>query len=170
MRSVMKHLVVLMVCFLGVVTVAQESKPVVGFSVVLVLGEVQGDMPSQGLSTAAQKALADIREFLPYKGYRVLDSQWVAGSALGESRGRVRGADQRDYEFQLDTFPAQIPGKAVTHSSPLSRARFQLTTLGSSRLLDSTFSITPGETVVVGTSRLQGDSALIVLLTAAVGK
>jgi hypothetical protein len=37
------------------------------------------------------------------------------------------------------------------------------------RLIDTTFNMDVGETVVVGTSRLQGDKALIVLLTA-VGK
>lgn len=34
-------------------------------------------------------------------------------------------------------------------------------------IMDSTFSIALGETVVVGTSRLNGDQALIALLTAA---
>ena len=37
------------------------------------------------------------------------------------------------------------------------------------RIIDTTFNMDVGETVVVGTSRLQGDKALIVLLTA-VGK
>ena len=35
------------------------------------------------------------------------------------------------------------------------------------KLMDSTFSIAPGETVVIGTSRVKGDQALIALLTAA---
>ena len=34
-------------------------------------------------------------------------------------------------------------------------------------IMDSTFAISPGETVVIGTSRLMGDQALIALLTAA---
>jgi hypothetical protein len=34
-------------------------------------------------------------------------------------------------------------------------------------MIDSTFAITPGETVVIGTSRVAGDQALIALLTAA---
>ena len=34
-------------------------------------------------------------------------------------------------------------------------------------IMDSTFSIAVGETVVIGTSRLKGDKALIALLTAA---
>jgi hypothetical protein len=42
-------------------------------------------------------------------------------------------------------------------------------TVGPARanVLDSTFSIAIGETVVIGTSRLKGDQALIALLTAA---
>jgi hypothetical protein len=38
--------------------------------------------------------------------------------------------------------------------------------LTASRLIDTSFTMDVGETVVVGTSRLQGDAALIVLLTA----
>jgi len=35
------------------------------------------------------------------------------------------------------------------------------------KIMDSTFSIAPGETVVIGTSRVKGEQALIALLTAA---
>jgi hypothetical protein len=64
-------------------------------------------------------------------------------------------------------------------NAPSSRARFQLVMpgaggtststgkrLGDITMLDNSFAIKPGETVVVGTSRVQGDNALIVLLTA----
>jgi hypothetical protein len=37
---------------------------------------------------------------------------------------------------------------------------------GARAVIDTTFGMNLGETVVVGTSRLQGDTALIVLLTA----
>jgi hypothetical protein len=40
-------------------------------------------------------------------------------------------------------------------------------TVHGTNIIDSTFSITAGETVVVGTSRLHGDRALIAILTAA---
>ena len=166
---------------MATVVQAQESSRVQGFSVVLILGEAQGSVPSQGLSAPAQKALAEIRDFLPYKGYRVLDTQWVAGSAFGNSRGRIRGIDQKDYEFKLDTFPNDVGAARPGAPGALSQARFQLTTpamgfttsggkLGVETLLDSTFAIKSGETVVVGTSRVQGDTALIVLLTAVAGK
>jgi hypothetical protein len=82
----------------------------------------------------------------------------------------------------LDTFPSDISAAKPGAPGPLSQARFQLATpatgydsqkgtkLGVETLLDSTFSIKNGETVVVGTSRVQGDTALIVLLTAVAGK
>jgi len=46
-----------------------------GFSVVLVLGETQssGAAETETLPGGAKKALNDMREFLPYKNYRVLD-------------------------------------------------------------------------------------------------
>lgn len=180
----MRNLLIVVVCLFGLSTVGaqpQDSTRLQGFSVVLVHGEAQGGVPSQGLSASAQKALSDIRDFLPYKGYRVLDSQWVAGSAFGNSKGRIRGIDQKDYDFNLHTFPSEIPSKPGSQPGPLNKARFQLTSpatgysangtkLGVDTLLDSTFAIRTGETVVVGTSRVQGDSALIILLTAVAGK
>ena len=41
------------------------------------------------------------------------------------------------------------------------------TSRGNRSIMDSTFSIAVGETVVIGTSRLKGEKALIALLTAA---
>jgi hypothetical protein len=164
------------VCALGLVAHAQDSKQVQGFSVVLLRGEPEGTVPSQGLSPSAQRALTDIKEFLPFKGYRVLDTQWVAGSSYGESQGRLR-IDEKDYEFALETRPAEIPTKPGVSPGPLASARFILRTplngygisgnkLGVQTMLDNQFAIKPGETVVVGTSRTQGNNALIVLLTA----
>jgi hypothetical protein len=158
----------------GLVT-AQEPPRVQGFSVVLLLGEMQGTMTpntARALSAPAQKALSDIKDFLPYKGYRVLDTQWVAGSEFGESKGRIRGVDDKDYEFLLQTFPVEPSARRGTPDSALSRARFALYTpptgTGRITMIDNTFTIKAGETVVVGTSRLQGESALILLLTAVV--
>src|SRR5438046_2242221 len=74
-----------------------------GFSVVLLLGETQGNNVAEGLSAPARKALADIKDFLPYKGYLVLDTQWLASSSgLGSGKGRLHGIDNQDYEFQLE--------------------------------------------------------------------
>jgi hypothetical protein len=157
---------------------AQEPKRLQGFSLLLLLGEMQGGAQPDNISAPARKALADIKDFLPYKSYRVLDTQWVAGSDSGNSSGNLRGLDDQNYQFLLRAFarnPISTPG---TPDAALARAQFRL---WAARLpgdktdvtvvLDNSFNIAAGETVVVGTSRVQGERALVVLLTAvAAGK
>ena len=157
----------------------QEPKRVQGFSLLLLLGETQGTAQPDNISAPARKALADIKDFLPYKAYRVLDAQWVAGTESGNSSGSVRGLDDQIYQFLLRTFSPVAGAKPGTPDAALARAQLRLmfsrpaagdkvvTTI----VLDNSFNIAAGETVVVGTSRAQGDRALVVLLTAvAAGK
>jgi hypothetical protein len=222
-----------------------------GFSVVLVVGSLQAAgataATSEAVPEAAKKALADMKDFLPYKRYQLLDAAWMlccAGSRAGVS-GRIRGPDERDYRYEVDPIGVSEtklnvrftiremmepvigkPGQGkmsdsarLEHSRQLheaireagqaeirersTRQKFEVgmvtpadmeaATLSARRavqrieelrrlsgsgsaqgqgtsgqnIIDSTFSITPGETVVVGTSRLNGDRALIAILTAA---
>jgi hypothetical protein len=136
-----------------------------GFSVLLLLGETQGASQTENVSAPARQALADIKDFLPYKSYRVLDTAWVAGRESGVSNGVLAGVEKQNYDFQLTTF--NRPGEPT-----LDRARFRLAKVAQPTgfpgdvVLDNTFNIATGETVVVGTSRLQSERALIVLLTA----
>ena len=139
--------------------------PVQGFSLVLLLGETQGTIPTQGLSSPARKALSDIREFLPYKGYRLLDTQWVAGKENAIITGRLRGLDDSVYDFILTVFPRAGAAAQGTADAALDHARFRLVA-GKSGILETFFNIHAGETVVVGTSHLQADQALVVLLSA----
>jgi len=195
-----------------------------------------------------------MRDFLPYKNYRLLDAEWMlccgGGSFAGVS-GRVRGPEEQDYSYSLTTngvsdskitvhfsmreTPA-APGVAAAGSASPSAAaamsdtaradysrqlyeatkerdeaerqvqnlkpkvdvgvvpkedyqaaqmRYERatersqelrkmlgitrseTSRGNRSIMDSTFSIAVGETVVIGTSRLKGEKALIALLTAA---
>jgi len=69
-----------------------------GFSVVLVLGDLNGNS-SGDVPPAARKALSDMKDFLPYKGYRLLDAEWILGSRGATTR--LRGADGQDYELRL---------------------------------------------------------------------
>jgi len=158
---------------------AQEPKRVQGFSLLLLLGETQGTAQPDNISAPARKALADIKDFLPYKAYRVLDTQWIAGSDNGNSSGSLRGLDNQNYQFLLRTFPRGTPGgKPSPEDALLARAQFRLVfsrpaaeKVDTTIVLDNSFNIIAGETVVVGTSRVQGDRALVVLLTAvAAGK
>lgn len=224
-----------------------ESIGLRAFSVSLVLGEMQGTGTADTLPAGAKKAITDMREFLPYKNYRMLDVQWAlccsSRTPTGIS-GRLRGVEEDDHWFQV--YVREINGNkmsvwfqlrdveqaadetthqvltAVTQAererrlSDLMQQRDALdaelrvasTKLGSNHpdilslrrkresvdrqldearrthaqgartttasrrssgrlLLDNTFSMEVGETVVIGTSRVRGDKALIALLTAA---
>ena len=195
-----------------------------GFSVVLLLGEGQSGAAPEGLSEAARKALADMREFLPYKSYRVLDNQWITAGDGSHVATRVRGMNGQelglqmratprpnglDVTFQLgdgkgagaDSSAAADPRgqararaeeaeraiaaarerysdnhpttKSVVAEAAIARTKFleaqhavELLKAASVPLIDTSFSMAVDETVVVGTSRVQGNKALIVLLTA----
>jgi hypothetical protein len=220
-----------------VVKVASAPAPQ-GFSVVLVLGEMQGTGATDNVPPAARKALADMKDFLPYKSYRFLDTQWTLCCGRSAMVTRLRGPDEQDYDLELspssgadgkwyvrftlaEPAPAGAPSEASSADGPASdhaaakiaairreelearlrvlrervnenhpdvqRQRAEILQLehassagrpglttgrapaGRSRpraIIDTSFTMDIGETVVVGTSRLKGDKALIALLTA----
>ena len=162
--------VALALCTSAATVQAQEPRRVQGFSVLLLVGATQGAAtPPENISAPARKALADIKDFLPYKSYRVLDTVWVAGTDAGNSSGGFT-TEHGPYHFELTTFPRVIGAKAGTADATLGRAKFTLqlmpTNAYPTMVLNNSFDISSGDTVVVGTSRLQGDTALVVLLTA----
>ena len=232
-----------------------------GFNIVLVVGENErSGGSSMELPGGARRALTDMREFLPYRHYRVLDSQWTSCCSHETARGGMvisgrlqglaattsvragargtnveSGVAPRTYAFTLwlmdspdgtrlpvkftlrdDGFPrASGQGGSVGRDPRTSELRTELEvlqvqieaarrrvaagTLHSDELrtlearyaglqrqiaeaagsggsasaqpahravLDTSFMMDPGETIVVGTSRLGGDKALIALVTA----
>ena len=161
----------------------EEQSASHGFSVILALGDLQGGAPARDLPPAASKALADMSQFLPYKSYQLLDARWLLGSP--RATALIRGPENREYELELRTssksdsevqidfylrdprqaFPF-LPGRGLRTGTSTRAVRI---VKRPGRIIDTTFNMDVGETVVVGTSRLQGDKALIVLLTA-VGK
>lgn len=228
------------------------TRQVQGFNIVLVLGETQPSSrveATEALPTGAQKALTDMREFLPYKHYRVLDSQWTSCCASvnavlsGQLRGIAAGPGgssfvDRPYVFELtvnnnsqglsvrfalaeraNSFRREATDTDRQRDASLQRERadlrdqiatmevqlaeakkkfevgimtevdlrktqdkyesmkrqlnaLQRATDGQHEgqrggIIDSNFIMQPGETVVVGTSRLGGDKAIIALVTAA---
>jgi hypothetical protein len=217
-----------------------------GFNIVLLVGEMQGASgPVDDLPQGARRALSDMKEFLPFKHYRVLDSQWTsccAQTTLATLAGRLQGvagvmsgADvklvQRPYMFNLTISPGgdklqvqfglreEESGSREDHAvserqlqnlvqdfeiarqrleeekkrvavgvlsprdlRPLEDQVLQLerqiaaarvdssaqrSAKGARNVINSSFTMDIGETVVVGTSRLGGDKALIALVTAA---
>jgi hypothetical protein len=205
-----------------------------GFSVVLVLGEMQGTGAAENVPPAARKALADMKDFLPYKTYRLLDTQWTLCCGRSAIATRLRGDEQDYYDLELEPNRTETSGKwyvrfslrnapaggSLAAAQPatddnrmailtqqraeveaqirnlkqryndnhpeVQKARAQLAEIERQQaqlradttrrramvrpvnrtVIDTSFTMDIGETVVVGTSRLQGDKALIALLTA----
>jgi hypothetical protein len=91
-----------------------------GFSVVLVLGDLQGASVPDDVPVAAKKALTDMRDFLPFKSYRLLDAAWLmccgessrpGNPSLSDSRNAatqmLRGPEGEEYELRLATSRAE---------------------------------------------------------------
>jgi hypothetical protein len=69
---------------------------------VLLLGDMQGGESLDGVPQAARKALNDTKDFLPYRNYRLLDSQWtLCCGGTASAITRLRGVDEQEYELEL---------------------------------------------------------------------
>lgn len=120
-----------------------------------------------------KRALADIKKFLPYKGYRLLDAGWIRSGERAELRLGTEPTFEMEMHFewnsasggreiQVDRFQLTIPHEFHSNSA----GKVVLSSLYR-KLIQSSFSMKVGETVVVGTSKLNGgQEALVVLLTA----
>jgi hypothetical protein len=219
----------------GNVTVDDGSPRPEAFSVSLVLGDMQAaTSTADNVPAAARKALTDVKDFLPYKSYRLLDSQWTLccgrrSIVTSPIVTRLRGPEEQDYNVEIVPNnagngkyyvhfslwePRSAEGTELTRSSAVNtaqeradlerqleelrktngenhpdvvRLRRRLDSLDSQSaasrdaelarrtltvsmarraIIDTSFTMDIGETVVVGTSRLKGDKALIALLTA----
>ena len=139
---------------------AYESISLRKFVFTLALGDVQAGAGST-FTPAASKALADLKDFLPYKRYTLLDTVYK----IGPDGPSVQMTGMDDFQkYELFT-------QGAAHSAPnRTSMRVQLRTVaGPERpptfLIDTSFDIALGETVVVGTSRLAGSKALLLLVT-----
>ena len=74
-----------------------RTDPRRGFNVVLLLGDMQGADAQDSIPVAARKALVGHEGFLPYKSYRLLDTQWIIGGTSGPALTRLRGAEEQEY-------------------------------------------------------------------------
>jgi hypothetical protein len=86
-----------------------------GFSVVLVLGDIQGATSVDDVPPAARKALTDMRDFLPFKSYKLLDAAWLmccSTGGQGSASQMLRGPEDVEYELRLDT--ARFEGSRVS--------------------------------------------------------
>jgi hypothetical protein len=148
--------------------------PTQAFRVILLRADRDGSMPE--VPADALAALEDLRQVMPYGGFTVIDSGWLrtssAGStSLGEAGSfgvqLVFSGDPRQSDALLveafELSHSQVYWENLDDPGSIPRAHLGDTT----HVLSSQFGINVGETVVVGTSRMNGDGeALVVLLTA----
>lgn len=149
------------------------------FQLVLLAASVEGPSGYENVPVNAQKALADVKDFLPYKSYELLDLAWLRSSRTAQAQlagpeGKTLSAgieffsssDEPDriYIRRLVVVPVPELGE-LAQIQPSESARGLLRSVRP--LLESSFGMQSGETIVVGTAKLDGPSkALIVLLSA----
>ena len=104
-----------------------DPAPRRGFNVVLLVGDMQDAGGQDTVPVAARKALADMKDFLPYKSYRLMDTQWVLGSNSGANPAiiRLRGWEDQEYELELRASQSFQPGPTGLNQSGIS-VRFLL--------------------------------------------
>ena len=141
------------------------------FQVVLVRGANSGPEELVGIPKNAEKAIRDIHDFLPFKSYKLLDSGLLRISDSGKIR--LDGIPPQQYDVSVAWRPAagnklsvwnfQVVPVRVAGGTPLPKG---VAPQADHPVIDTSFSINLGETIVVGSSKLGGDVALVVLLTA----
>ncbi len=158
-------------------TAAEPPTYMVQVDLVVASDSGSGDLAD--LPAVARRALEEVDERLPFASYRLLDTALVRTSR--GARTRLRGDDDRGFlaifsvggeppesrltvrSFELHEIVLR-PAPAPPADPESAGTAVESTTR---HVLSSSFSVPAGETVVVGTSRLDGvDGALIVLLTA----
>ena len=134
------------------------------FQIVLAVGEKDATvaegaaaMPEVALPENVAHALDDVRQLLPYQYYRILDVALISGD--GESHTRMAGPNGHTYELELVHSRDQVVYVERLRLVNASRTARPV-------VIDTSFSVDPRETIVVGSSRLNGGHrALIVLFT-----
>ena len=117
--------------------------------------------PNPALSEGAQKALDDIKGFLPFKNYRLLGTTLVRVNQEDVARAQVAGFSGSTYGLVLRFRAGGADGKKLFIDA------FNLEDAKDNNLIQTAFAMDVGETVVVGTSSTPlSEEALVAILTA----
>ena len=142
------------------------------FHIIVLSAGQGGGTEDLDIPAGARAALADFAEFMPYSDFEVLGSGFMRTSR--EAQTTLPGPVEFEVGLQFRTVSdpqapiliemfriMQMTQPAYTDSGEIARDAYRR------QVLETTFTIEPGETVVVGTSKLAGDDdAVVVLLTA----
>lgn len=145
-----------------------------GFQIMLLTAGLKPKSGGVEMPANVQKALSDLKGLLPFKSYEVLDMAWLSGT-----QERDMGAHLVDHQgagYQVAIRFHDVGSSADRslfvdlfrlRSEPF-RAEGAKETRPSGDLIDTSFGIKEGETIVVGTSKANGSSEAIVVLVTAV--
>jgi hypothetical protein len=102
MRSI--YAGIMAVCALAPAAALAQTEQLQGFNIVLVQGDQQPGNSSD-LPLAAQGAIGEMKNFLPFKSYRLVDSAWILSSSPSTSvvTSRLQGPDGQDFEVRIAT-------------------------------------------------------------------
>jgi len=143
------------------------------FQLLLLAATTKAGVAGPEIPANAGKALADLRKFLPFKSYRLVDAALLSATEGEPAQGRLAGSGDAAYDVKLRFQPAGEPGAPSLFMDHFQLAQEMVVSTKDGphydhrQLIDTTFSLKEGETIVVGTSKADGaDGALVVLLTA----
>lgn len=182
------------------------------FQVVLLMGDNEGGSSYEGVPKNAMSALEDIRDFLPFKNYRLLDVALMRSDRIAESVMSGPYGEELELALEFDADPSTEPTRLNVHGfqlrsaggggtvglgrgrvlrgerppaadapvageqrpldpSTAARAAYaraaSLAARSRRELIETSFSVDVGETIVVGSSGLDGGGkAVLVLFTA----
>jgi hypothetical protein len=143
-------------------------------SLVLLSGEMTGPPVDDSVPMSVRKALDELRDFLPFKSYKLYDTGMVGmPSPTLPAVGRLRGAAVRGQEPQLFEVVVAKPGNSPSLDvslrdlapSQATRAGAISNAQGGADVMAASIRVNAGESVVVGTSRVRGDTALVLVIT-----
>jgi hypothetical protein len=138
-----------------------SAPPTQTFNLVILAAGNKPNGPVTTLPQGAQKALDDIKGFLPFKHYRVLDTVFLRVTQGDVAQAQVAGFFGSTYGLTLRYQAGGLEGKQLFING------FGLETAKDENLIQTSFSMNAGETVVVGTSSAPpSEEALVAILTA----
>ncbi len=147
---------------------AERDRPVtLTLQIVLLVAELEGGGTPADLPANARAALADVQGLLPFRSYRLVDMAWVR--ARDNAQASLAGPDgapcYADLVFQTsgEDIDVRAFGLECDLLTPVAAAVREGAGIQRQRVLTTRFAMKVGETVVVGTSRLDGDDEALVV-------
>ncbi|HVG09243.1 MAG TPA: hypothetical protein VNM67_16165 [Thermoanaerobaculia bacterium] len=138
-----------------------SAPPTQVFQLVLLAAGNKSNGPAPTLSEGAQKALDDMKKFLPFTHYRMLDTALLRVTQDDVAQAQIAGLLGTRYKVAMRFRAGGTDGKSLFIDG------FGLDEMNDRDLIQTSFSMDVGETVVVGTSSVGAEQdSLVAILTA----